>query len=83
MSWRHHGIKVRDERCEVRRDNIGLGMATGGYVEAFLTNPPGQPDIQLAKGIAKKTQTSHDKENPFYKIYKEWFVDFDKAYCEA
>ncbi|MGL5469571.1 MAG: DUF2931 family protein, partial [Shewanella sp.] len=31
-------IKVKDDWREERRDNIGLGMATGGYVEAFLTS---------------------------------------------
>ncbi|WP_378014364.1 DUF2931 family protein, partial [Aeromonas dhakensis] len=38
-------IKVRDEWREERRDNIGLGMATGGYVEAFLTSVRVTPDI--------------------------------------
>lgn len=76
-------IKVRDEWREVRRDNIGLGMATGGYVEAFLTNAKVKPDILLARGIAKKIQTSQDKENPVTKVYKEWFDDFDKAYGNA
>ncbi|MGL6631967.1 DUF2931 family protein [Aeromonas veronii] len=76
-------IKVRDEWREVRRDNIGLGMATGGYVEAFLTNAKLKPDILLARGIAKEIQTSQDKENPVTKVYKEWFDDFDKAYGNA
>ncbi|TNI14430.1 DUF2931 family protein [Aeromonas veronii] len=76
-------IKVRDEWREVRRDNIGLGMATGGYVEAFLTNAKVKPDILLARGIAKEIQTSQDKENPVTKVYKEWFDDFDKAYGDA
>lgn len=76
-------IKVRDEWREVRRDNIGLGMATGGYVEAFLTNAKVKPDILLARGIAKEIQTSQDKENPIIKVYKEWFDDFDKAYGDA
>ena len=73
-------IKVRDEWREERRDNIGLGMATGGYVEAFLTSVRVTPDILLARGIAKEIQTSQDKENPVTKVYKEWFDDFDKAY---
>ncbi|MFQ2256788.1 DUF2931 family protein [Aeromonas dhakensis] len=76
-------IKVRDESREVRRDNIGLGMATGGYVEAFLTNAKVKPDILLARGIANEIQTSQDKENPVTKVYKEWFDDFDKAYGDA
>lgn len=76
-------IKVKDEWREVRRDNIGLGMATGGYVEAFLTNAKVKPDILLARGIAKEIQTSQDKENPVTKVYKEWFDDFDKAYGNA
>ncbi|HHQ4779206.1 TPA: DUF2931 family protein [Aeromonas veronii] len=76
-------IKVRDEWREVRRDNIGLGMATGGYVEAFLTNAKVKPDILLARGIAKEIQTSQDRENPVTKVYKEWFDDFDKAYGNA
>ncbi|MDR7021701.1 DUF2931 family protein [Aeromonas salmonicida] len=76
-------IKVRDEWREERRDNIGLGMATGGYVEAFLTSVRVTPDILLARGIAKEIQTSQDKENPVTKVYKEWFDDFDKAYGDA
>ncbi len=76
-------IKVRDEWREVRRDNIGLGMATGSYVEAFLTNAKVKPDILLARGIAKEIQTSQDRENPVTKVYKEWFDDFDKAYGNA
>ncbi len=76
-------IKVRDEWREVRRDNIGLGMATGGYVEAFLTNAKVKPDILLARGIAQEIQTSQDKENPVTKVYKEWFDDFEKAYGNA
>ncbi len=76
-------IKVRDEWREVRRDNIGLGMATGGYVEAFLTNAKVKPDILLARGIANEIQTSQDKENSVTKVYKEWFDDFDKAYGNA
>ena len=76
-------IKVRDEWREERRDNIGLGMATGGYVEAFLTNAKVKPDILLARGIAKEIQTSQDRENPVTKVYKEWFDDFDKAYGNA
>ncbi|WP_265458228.1 DUF2931 family protein [Aeromonas salmonicida] len=76
-------IKVRDEWREERRDNIGLGMAIGGYVEAFLTSVRVTPDILLARGIAKEIQTSQDKENPVTKVYKEWFDDFDKAYGDA
>nr|WP_258057420.1 DUF2931 family protein [Aeromonas caviae] len=76
MSWRHHGIKVRDERCEVRRDNIGLGMATGGYVEAFLTNPLASLISSWPRGLRRKLKTSHDKENPFYKIYKRMVCRF-------
>jgi hypothetical protein len=76
-------IKVRDEWREERRQEIGLGMATGGYVEAFLTSVRVTPDILLARGIAKEIQTSQDKENPVTKVYKEWFDDFDKAYGDA
>ncbi|EKP0306183.1 hypothetical protein AO724_19680 [Aeromonas allosaccharophila] len=76
-------IKVKDDWREERRDNIGLGMATGGYVEAFLTSVRVTPDILLARGIAKEIQTSQDKENPVTKVYKEWFDDFDKAYGDA
>lgn len=76
-------FKVRDVWREERRRNIGLGMATGGYVEAFLTNAKVKPDILLARGIAKEIQTSQDKENPITKVYKVWFDDFDKAYRDA
>lgn len=76
-------IKVRNEWREERRDNIGLGMATGGYVEVFLTSVRVTPDILLARGMAKEIQTSQDKENPVTKVYKEWFDDFDKEYGNA
>ncbi|MNG96244.1 hypothetical protein D3C79_553040 [compost metagenome] len=76
-------IKVRNELREERRDNIGLGMATGGYVEAFLTSVRVTPDILLARGVAEEIQTSQDKENPVTKVYKEWFDDFDEAYGNA
>ncbi len=77
-------IKVRDEWREVRRDNIGLGMATGGYVEAFLTNAKVKPDILLARGIAKEvTDDPYDQRYPLSSQFKNAWARFDKDYTDA
>ncbi|PPA31400.1 hypothetical protein C3737_04300 [Aeromonas jandaei] len=77
-------IKVRDEWREVRRDNIGLGMATGGYVEAFLTNAKVKPDILLARGIAKEvTDDPYDQRFPLSSQFKNAWARFDKDYTDA
>ncbi|MGL6005827.1 DUF2931 family protein [Aeromonas sobria] len=77
-------IKVRDEWREVRRDNIGLGMATGGYVEAFLTNAKVKPDILLARGIAKEvTDDPDEKRFPISSQYENRWADFDAKYNQA
>ncbi|PTT23748.1 DUF2931 family protein, partial [Aeromonas sp. HMWF017] len=74
-------IKVRDEWREVRRDNIGLGMATGGYVEAFLTNAKVKPDNLLARGIAKEvTDDPYDQRYPLSSQFKNAWARFDKDY---
>ena len=49
MIAQRYRVKVGKEWLEERRDNIGLGMATGGYVEAFLTDPRVTPDTLLAR----------------------------------
>lgn len=77
-------IKVRDEWREVRRDNIGLGMATGGYVEAFLTNAKVKPDILLARGIAKEvTDDPYDQRFPLASQFENRWADFDENYSKA
>lgn len=77
-------IKVRDEWREVRRDNIGLGMATGGYVEAFLTNAKVKPDIFLARGIAKEvTDDPYDQRFPLASQFENRWADFDAKYSNA
>ncbi|KMK96140.1 DUF2931 family protein [Aeromonas dhakensis] len=77
-------IKVRDEWREERRDNIGLGMATGGYVEAFLTSVRVTPDILLARGIAKEvTDDPYDQRYPLSSQFKNAWARFDKDYTDA
>ncbi|HHQ4691611.1 TPA: DUF2931 family protein [Aeromonas veronii] len=77
-------IKVRDEWREVRRDNIGLGMATGGYVEAFLTNAKVKPDILLARGIAKEvTDDPYDQRYPLSSQFKNAWARFDKDHWDT
>lgn len=83
MITQRYRVKVGNEWREERRRNIGLGMATGGYVEAFLRNPRITPDILLARGIAEEIESSQDKENPVTKVYKVWFDGFDKKYGKA
>ena len=77
-------IKVRDEWREERRDNIGLGMATGGYVEAFLTNAKVKPDILLARGIAKEvTDDPYDQRYPLSSQFKNAWARFDKDHWDT
>lgn len=83
MIAQRYRVKVGKEWLEERRDNIGLGMATGGYVEAFLRDPRVTPDILLARGIAQEIETRQDRESPVTTVYKKWFDTFDKEYGEA
>ena len=84
MIAQSYRIKVRNEWREVRRDNIGLGMATGGYVEAFLTNAKVKPDILLARGIAKEvTDDPDEKRYPLSSQYENRWADFDTKYNQA
>ena len=84
MIAQSYRIKVRNEWREVRRDNIGLGMATGGYVEAFLTNAKVKPDILLVRGIAKEvTDDPDEKRFPLSSQYENRWADFDAKYNQA
>lgn len=84
MIAQSYHIKVRNEWREVRRDNIGLGMATGGYVEAFLTNAKVKPDILLVRGIAKEvTDDPDEKRFPLSSQYENRWADFDAKYNQA
>ncbi|MDI3431306.1 DUF2931 family protein [Aeromonas sp. V90_14] len=74
-------VKVGKEWREERRDNIGLGMATGGYVEAFLRDPRVTPDILLARGIAKEVTDDRDEKRfPISSQYENRWADFDANY---
>ncbi|MGL4930440.1 MAG: DUF2931 family protein, partial [Plesiomonas sp.] len=75
-------LKVGNQWREESRRTIGLGLATGGYVEVLLRNTYVKPDILLARGLAKEIKTYQDKEKPLTQIYKEWFNDFDSEYRE-
>ncbi|MGL4250630.1 MAG: DUF2931 family protein [Aeromonas sp.] len=83
MIAQRYRVKVGNQWHEERREEIGLGMATGGYVEAFLSGVRVTPDILLARGIAQEIETRQDRESPVTTVYKEWFDDFDKEYGEA
>ncbi|MFM5363677.1 DUF2931 family protein [Aeromonas veronii] len=77
-------VEVGKEWREERRDNIGLGMATGGYVEAFLTNAKVKPDILLARGIAKEvTDDPFDKRFPLSSQFENRWADFDTEYSQV
>lgn len=68
----------------LRRDNIGLGLATGGYVEAFLTNAKVEPDILLTRGIAKEViDDLYDKRFPLSSQFENRWADFDTKYSQV
>jgi hypothetical protein len=80
---RRYRVQVGDKWREEQRNNIALGLASGGYVEVFLRNPKVKPDILLTRGLAQEVETQYDKMKPVTQVYKEWFDDFDKAYGDA
>ncbi|PTT52431.1 DUF2931 family protein [Aeromonas sp. HMWF015] len=81
MIAQRYRVKVGNEWREERRDNIGLGMATGGYVEAFLRDPRVTPDILLARGIAKEvTDDPYDQRFPLSSQFENSWADFDANY---
>lgn len=84
MIAQRYRVKVGEEWREERRDNIGLGMATGGYVEAFLTSVRATPDILLARGIAKEvTDDPFDKRFPLSSQFENRWADFDAKYSKV
>ncbi len=81
MIAQRYRVKVGKEWREELRDNIGLGMATGGYVEAFLRDPRVTPDILLARGIAKEvTDDPYDQRFPLSSQFENSWADFDANY---
>ncbi|WP_339012853.1 DUF2931 family protein [Aeromonas popoffii] len=84
MIVQRYRVKVGKEWRDERRDNIGLGMATGGYVEAFLRDPRVTPDILLARGIAKEvTDDPFDQRFPLSSQYKNAWAEFDAKYSNV
>ena len=84
MIAQRYRVKVGKEWLEERRDNIGLGMATGGYVEAFLRDPRVTPDILLARGIAKEvTDDPYDQRFPLSSQFKNAWGRFDKDHWDT
>ncbi|WP_072670092.1 DUF2931 family protein [Vibrio injensis] len=78
-------VKVGNEWRETRRDNISLGLATGGYVEVFLmdSSPYLSPDILLARGLAHEvTDYWYDETMPLNRQYAidEFWAEFADAY---
>ncbi len=84
MIAQRYRVKVGKEWREERRDNIGLGMATGGYVEAFLTDVRVTPDILLARGIAKEvTDDPYAQRFPLSSQFENRWADFDAKYNQT
>lgn len=84
MIAQRYRVKVGKEWREERREEIGLGMATGGYVEAFLSGVRVTPDILLARGIAKEvTDDPDEKRFPISSQYENRWADFDAKYNQA
>ncbi|WP_041234292.1 DUF2931 family protein [Aeromonas veronii] len=84
MIAQRYRVKVGNEWREERREEIGLGMATGGYVEAFLSGVRVTPDILLARGIAKEvTDDPYDQRFPLSSQYENRWADFNAKYNQA
>ncbi len=80
---RRYRVQVGDKWREEQRNNIALGLASGGYVEVFLRNPKVTPDILLARGLATEvTDDTYDKRVPLNKQYAidEFWAKFGQAY---
>ncbi|MFM5215272.1 DUF2931 family protein [Aeromonas hydrophila] len=80
---RRYRVQVGDKWQEEQRNNIALGLASGGYVEVFLRNPKVKPDILLTRGLATEvTDDTYDKRVPFNKQYviDEFWAKFGQAY---
>ena len=79
-------VKVGNEWRKTRRDNIGLGLATGGYVEVFLmdSSPYLSPDILLARGLAHEvTDDWYDQQYPLSEQYKNSWARFEAEFADA
>ena len=81
---RSYKVKVGKEWREVRRDNIALGLATGGYVEVYLRNPHVTPDLLLARGLAHEvTDDWYDQQYPLSEQYKNSWARFEAEFADA
>ncbi|MBC3618525.1 DUF2931 family protein [Vibrio metschnikovii] len=82
-------VKVGNEWRETRRDHIGLGLATGGYVEVFLmdSSPYLSPDILLARGLAHEvTDEEYDPSglrDPLSSQFKNRWARFEAEFADA
>ncbi len=54
MIAQRYRVKVSNEWREERREEIGLGMATGGYVEAFFKRSQSHPRYPAGQGDSKR-----------------------------
>lgn len=75
-------VKVGDKWQMEQRNNIALGLASGGYAEVYLENPRVTPDVLLARGLAKEVVTSYDHQYALNKQYgiDEFWAKFGRAY---
>jgi len=81
---RSYKVKVGKAWREVRRDNIALGLATGGYVEVYLRNPHVTPDLLLARGLAHEvTDDWYDQQYPLSEQYKNSWARFEAEFADA
>lgn len=71
------------KREETQRNVIAIGMASGGYVEVFLTQYNVKPDILLVRGLAHEvTDDYYDKRVPLSKQYgfDEFYQKYGASY---
>ncbi|MFM4940577.1 DUF2931 family protein [Aeromonas enteropelogenes] len=79
---RRYRVRVGDKWQEEQRNNIALGLASGGYVEVFLRNPKVKPDILLARGLATEVVDPYDLRYPLAKQFEKRWESFDNSFSK-
>ncbi|MFM1686875.1 DUF2931 family protein [Aeromonas salmonicida] len=80
---RRYRVQVGDKWREEQRNNIALGLASGGYVEVFLRNSKVKPDILLVRGLAQEVVDPYDLRYPLTSQFQNAWADFDQKYRDA
>lgn len=76
-------VKIGDKWLIEQRNNIALGLASGGYAEVYLDNPRVTPDVLLARGLAKEVPINPEREEPLESQYQSRWTVFDTKFSKA